>query len=525
LCGKGRHTLKDLVAKEQVSKQGSKRVNAAVEAIEKRDKKEKALKRIAMGVGPNAVMGTIAGAATPSPTVSMTFVIPTIDYNVLTEQNIKDIKSAIASAVAQGTGVASSRVSVELSAGSVKVKVVIKAIHCKSTGAASTLESGISGIAYDLPTTNDTTRERLESSVRSAVNKVVITGDLPTTGAIRVSPFAIERPSFAQASAPSKKPKCVNLTGTYDITGVQKGTVTLTQHDCYGITNFAPDGWMYEVDGNTVKLTHADPEGVLNGAFGHVSQVGNKTTIATDKGYTLISKNAAPIIVDSGTPERVDEYACNTSQDFANGAAYSTKELNDNCHDVDGKAVCDSNPAYGEPMTLNRAIKYCQDECDRRGVCTGFFFQKHNNGHEMCGFYSTTVTSPVNTMDHMYGALCLRKFATSTSLVRTHTAANAAQTVMSTDAGVDSRQIHVASTDGFSVGDSISVGKHANSIKAIGSMKLELAKPLNEVVPSGIRVETPLAEDGAIDLSSEGDLDQLKRDLQEKRRNLAERMG
>lgn len=35
------------------------------------------------------------------------------------------------------------------------------------------------------------------------------------------------------------------------------------------------------------------------------------------------------------------------------------------------------------------AAAYCEQQCDERQGCIGFFYQKHTNGHEICGFYTT----------------------------------------------------------------------------------------------------------------------------------------
>merc|ERR1719181_1293550 len=67
-------------------------------------------------------------------------------------------------------------------------------------------------------------------------------------------------------------------------------------------------------------------------------------------------------------------------------------------------------------MTRARAVTYCETQCNNRAGCTGFFFQKHNNGHEICGFYSSVVslTSGVRH-GHMYGAVCIKPTAAPTN--------------------------------------------------------------------------------------------------------------
>merc|ERR1712086_1194724 len=42
---------------------------------------------------------------------------------------------------------------------------------------------------------------------------------------------------------------------------------------------------------------------------------------------------------------------------------------------------------------MGKAIAYCKDTCDKRSGCTGFFFQTHGNGHEICGFYTGSVNT------------------------------------------------------------------------------------------------------------------------------------
>jgi len=93
------------------------------------------------------------------------------------------------------------------------------------------------------------------------------------------------------------------------------------------------------------------------------------------------------------------------------GASYSQISLTDGC----SGNICDANPKYGAPLTLARAVTYCEGQCNGRAGCTGFFFQKHNNGHEICGFYSTVIAA--NSMTghgHMYGAVCLKPTAAPT---------------------------------------------------------------------------------------------------------------
>ena len=76
---------------------------------------------------------------------------------------------------------------------------------------------------------------------------------------------------------------------------------------------------------------------------------------------------------------------------------------------ADGAQVCDANPVYGEPTSMHTAIEYCERECERRESCTGFFFQTHMNGHEICGFFSSATRSGHARWDgHRNGAICTK---------------------------------------------------------------------------------------------------------------------
>ena len=52
------------------------------------------------------------------------------------------------------------------------------------------------------------------------------------------------------------------------------------------------------------------------------------------------------------------------------------------------------------------------DECANRAErCAGFFYQMHNNGHQICGFYSNAVTGNKVRHRHKEGAICVKKGA------------------------------------------------------------------------------------------------------------------
>jgi len=115
---------------------------------------------------------------------------------------------------------------------------------------------------------------------------------------------------------------------------------------------------------------------------------------------------------------------CESTKDFIPDLTFDQMSLTDNCTNGTNP-VCDANPVYGAPNTAARAEAYCKDECAERINCTGFFFQKHADGHEICGFYTDAVNlamaiksgghghSPES--DYMYGAVCSLMHRTPTA--------------------------------------------------------------------------------------------------------------
>ena len=65
----------------------------------------------------------------------------------------------------------------------------------------------------------------------------------------------------------------------------------------------------------------------------------------------------------------------------------------------DANNIYDANPIYAEDGITNNieeAVAFCKTRCeDSITGCAGFFFQNHQNGHEICGFYA----DPVNMHD------------------------------------------------------------------------------------------------------------------------------
>jgi len=56
--------------------------------------------------------------------------------------------------------------------------------------------------------------------------------------------------------------------------------------------------------------------------------------------------------------------------------------------------------------TIDAALAICKSKCGTE--CTGFFYQKHHNGHQVCGFFSQAVTGTQQAHGHAEGALCLK---------------------------------------------------------------------------------------------------------------------
>jgi len=101
------------------------------------------------------------------------------------------------------------------------------------------------------------------------------------------------------------------------------------------------------------------------------------------------------------------EWECSTSYNFVVHTHYSQRSLTSYC------PCCDCNPIYGPPNSVEKAVGWCKEECKRRGAtCTGFFFQTHPNGHEICGFFTGVkpLQSPhkVNHWWHKAGQICDR---------------------------------------------------------------------------------------------------------------------
>jgi hypothetical protein len=104
-------------------------------------------------------------------------------------------------------------------------------------------------------------------------------------------------------------------------------------------------------------------------------------------------------------------YECDAKKNFITGIPYTQISLTDACN---ADMVCDANPIYGPKNCPMKALKYCKAKCDEQTGCVGLFFQKHMNGHEICGFYhgrdASTVmhSSKAKWVQHHHkrGAIC-----------------------------------------------------------------------------------------------------------------------
>jgi len=119
------------------------------------------------------------------------------------------------------------------------------------------------------------------------------------------------------------------------------------------------------------------------------------------------------------TTTTTDVFVCDRTANFVQDADYRQITLTNGCPD------CFGDPKYGgeESKTCNhvsvaKALAYCKAECaDKSSGCTGFFFQKHGNGHEICGFYLEAVNAS-NLVKHGHqqcSQVCIMQTTTTTT--------------------------------------------------------------------------------------------------------------
>jgi len=79
------------------------------------------------------------------------------------------------------------------------------------------------------------------------------------------------------------------------------------------------------------------------------------------------------------------QWVCDRTKNFLRGIKYSQIDLTTaGCQSAAG---CAGNPVYGATNDMDAANAYCQERCTQD--CVGYFFQKHQNGKEICGFYKS----------------------------------------------------------------------------------------------------------------------------------------
>jgi len=123
---------------------------------------------------------------------------------------------------------------------------------------------------------------------------------------------------------------------------------------------------------------------------------------------------AASLVLLLPTTASAASYTCDDTVNFIHGQQYHQISLTDGCTGGSPN-VCNNNPVYVPAYaattadgttgsTADGAVAFCQSRCDSPTLfhafsgqgdphspcssCTGFFFQRHTNGHEICGFYT-----------------------------------------------------------------------------------------------------------------------------------------
>lgn len=145
----------------------------------------------------------------------------------------------------------------------------------------------------------------------------------------------------------------------------------------------------------------------------------------------------ATCVFASGQSTHSSTWDCSLKYNFISDVAYAQIALTDSC---DRNAVCNANPKYvpnyAKTNDIDAAVKFCQDKCEDAQAfqkfasflsqvpnvappagscsqCTGFFFQRHTNGHEICGFYTIDLNDgKLNKVSHGHSKgsqLCIKK--------------------------------------------------------------------------------------------------------------------
>merc|ERR550537_1590 len=129
----------------------------------------------------------------------------------------------------------------------------------------------------------------------------------------------------------------------------------------------------------------------------YVSAPSTKNAVSITSGFSALSSALSQITgsvcatVEVAAKE-AGTWSCDDNVNFVNGQRYSQRVINDL---RSGKAR----------LTMAQAKAECKKYCT--GSCTGFFYQKHHNGHQICGFYNSAVTKSASKHGHAEGTVCL----------------------------------------------------------------------------------------------------------------------
>lgn len=104
-------------------------------------------------------------------------------------------------------------------------------------------------------------------------------------------------------------------------------------------------------------------------------------------GGALLETVKAGELWDVKLKPAVITWSCDKKTNFIAAARYDQTDLTSMC------PSCSANPVYGVPNSDENAVAYCKQNCEAHSPCLGFFYQKHLNGHEICGFYNMPLPS------------------------------------------------------------------------------------------------------------------------------------
>jgi hypothetical protein len=132
---------------------------------------------------------------------------------------------------------------------------------------------------------------------------------------------------------------------------------------------------------------------------------GNHDISAEDNGL-MVDNALCWLLGDCNEAEVIGDFECDLSIDYVPSLGYNQIGLTDPCEG----SFCGTHPVYGETRDIDDAVEYCQDICMNDNGCTGFFFQRHTNGHEICGFYSDGFELQGTSNGHQVGSrVCMKR--------------------------------------------------------------------------------------------------------------------